>query len=214
MSLIRWLKGEEPSVIEKVIFMFQHSFDKGAYGEYLTEYIFGKNKLDGYGKILHNIYIPYKGKTSEIDILLVHEKGIFIFESKNYSGWIFGSDNQLNWTQMLNKNTKNKFYNPIKQNANHIKALSEYLKIDTILMKSYIVFSEHCELKKIPRDTEEYTILRRHHLLKALQKDIENKKVIFTHQEINIIIDSLNPLTNVSDEVKQMHINNIISKIK
>ena len=211
MSLIRWIKGEEPSIIEKIKFMIKHKFDTGAYGEYLTEYILGKNNLEGYGRTLHNIYIPYRGKTSEIDVLLIHEKGIFVFESKNYSGWIFGSLEQQQWTQMLNKQTKNRFYNPVKQNATHINALSKYLEFDKRIMKSYIVFSERCELKKVPNDTENYTILRRHHLLKELKKDIATRNVTFSTQDVDNIISNLLPLTNVSDEVKQEHINNIKS---
>ena len=46
-------------------------------------------------------HVPYQGRTSEIDLLMIHEKGIFVFESKNYSGWIFGSADQLHWTQSL-----------------------------------------------------------------------------------------------------------------
>lgn len=213
MSFFRWLKGEEPSIIKKINFMIRHKFDKGAYGEYLTEYLLRKRNLKGYGKTLHNIYIPYRGGTSEIDILLVHEKGIFVFESKNYSGWIYGSDNQVNWTQVLNRNAKNRFYNPIKQNATHVKALSKYLGIDSGLMKSYIVFSERCELKKVPHNTKEYTILQRHYLLKTIKKDIAKRKAIFTPQEVDIIIEKLTPLTKVSKKVKRAHVDNINAKI-
>ena len=209
MGLIRWLKGEEPSIVEKISFMAKHDFDKGAYGEYLTEYLFGNENIEGYSRTLHNIYVPYRGKTSEIDVLLIHEKGIFVFESKNYSGWIFGSDEQQQWTQMLNKQTKNRFYNPIKQNATHINALSQYLKIDKSAMKSFIVFSERCELKKVPDDTPEYTILQRHHLLRELRRDIQNRYVIFTSQDVDAITNMLIPLTNVSESTKQSHIDNI-----
>ena len=45
---------------------------------------------------------------------MIHEKGIFVFESKNYSGWIFGSADQLNWTQSLQNGEKHHFYNPIR----------------------------------------------------------------------------------------------------
>ena len=190
MSFINWLKGEEPSIIEKIVFMAQNDFDKGAYGEYLTEYLFGKENINGYSKTLHNIYVPYRGKTSEIDVLLVHEKGIFVFESKNYSGWIFGSAEQQQWTQMLNRQTKNRFYNPIRQNATHINALSQYLKIDKSIMKSFIVFSERCELKKIPNNTSEYMIIKRPYLLRELRKDIANRNVIFTPQDVNNIINA------------------------
>lgn len=48
------------------------------------------------------IFIARRGGTwYTIDLLMIHEKGIFVFESKNYSGWIFGSADQLNWTQSL-----------------------------------------------------------------------------------------------------------------
>lgn len=32
------------------------------------------------------------GSTIELDIVMIHETGIYVFESKNYSGWIFGSE--------------------------------------------------------------------------------------------------------------------------
>ncbi len=43
------------------------------------------------------------GGTTEIDLLLIHPKGLFVFESKNYSGWIFGNEVYQNWTQTLPK---------------------------------------------------------------------------------------------------------------
>ena len=209
MSLIKWLNGEEPSAIEKFGFMIQHNFNKGAYGEYLTEYLFKNHNLGGYYKSLHNVYIPYRGKTSEIDVLLIHEKGIFVFESKNYSGWIFGSAEQQYWTQMLNKQTKNKFYNPIKQNITHINALSQYLKMNKSTMKSFIVFSERCQLKKIPISTPEYTIIKRDYVLKELQREISIRKSIFTPTDVDKITQYIKPLTNATKEVRQTHIDNI-----
>ena len=68
--------------------------DIGTYGEKLTIFDLELLKVKGYnGNILHNLYIPYNnGKTSEIDILFITKKGIFVIESKNYSGWIYGSE--------------------------------------------------------------------------------------------------------------------------
>lgn len=180
MGLFKFIMGEEPSIFEKAAFMIKNGNDTGAYGEYLTEYMFGSARLQGYSKSLHNIYVPYRGKTSEIDVLLVHEKGLFVIESKNYSGWIFGSAEQQKWTQCLNKNTKEQFYNPIKQNRTHINALSQFLEIDKAKMKSFVVFSERCELKKVPENTNEYIITKRDDLLKSIRKEIENRNNIFT----------------------------------
>ena len=214
MGLIKYLIGEEPSIFEKLAFNIKHNGDVGAYGEYLTQYLFNSVRFKGYYKTLQNIYVPYKDSTSEIDVLVVHKKGIYVIESKNYSGWIFGSENQQQWTQMLNKNTKEKFYNPVKQNKTHIKALSEYLQIEPSKMKSYIVFSERCELKKVPENTDRYAITKRNYLLDLINKDIADKQDIFTNEEIEEIARKLEPLTNVSQEIKEKHIEDIEKKYK
>ena len=137
----------------------------GQYGEYLTEYALTHDNVSGDLVVLKNVYVPTGNKTTEIDMLMIHEKGIYVIESKNYSGWIFGDYNQLNWTQSFPNGEKHKFYNPIKQNRTHIKALAEYLGKSVSEFMSYIVFSERCTLKKVPPDTSGVIIVRRPHML-------------------------------------------------
>ena len=84
---------------------------------------------------------------------------------------------------MINQHTKERFYNPIKQNRTHINALSNYLKIEKNQMKSYIVFSERCELKKVPENTDEYIILKRNNLLSHIRKEIANLEFIYTKEQ-------------------------------
>lgn len=68
------------------------------------------------------------GKTAQIDHILINKKGIFVIETKNYSGNIYGNDNQLEWTQVLNYGrVKNKIYNPVKQNKTHVYYISKML---------------------------------------------------------------------------------------
>lgn len=209
MGLINFFLSEEPSIFEKVRFIIKNKGDTGVYGEYLTKYMFDSVRINGYHKELCNVYIPYKDGTSEIDILVIHEKGIFVLESKNYSGWIFGSENQKNWTQMLNKNTKKYFYNPIRQNRTHINALSEYLQIDKEKMKSIIVFSERCELKKVPEDTEEFIIIKRDKLVDVIKKETDNAESVFNKEEVEQIYNKLFLLTNASEITKKQHIEDI-----
>lgn len=63
----------------------------GRRGEKLTERELKLVKFFGRdGKVLRNVYVPKdNGETSEIDVLFITQKGIFVFESKNYSGWMF-----------------------------------------------------------------------------------------------------------------------------
>jgi Nuclease-related domain. len=130
------LRGEEPNPLEAIL----NYKNAGQFGEYLTEYALGKDNLPGYSRVISNVYLSYKGRTTEIDVVMVHEKGFYIFESKNYSGWIFGRADQQKWTQSLWNGEKHQFYNPIKQNATHCKAMGEFLGIDATKIFSYIVF--------------------------------------------------------------------------
>ena len=96
--------------------------------------------------MLTNVYIPKNdGTTTEIDLLMINKTGIYVFESKNYSGWIFGDEKSKNWTQTLKGGKKNKFFNPILQNRAHINALKKLVKdVDSNNFYSYIVFSDRC----------------------------------------------------------------------
>ena len=65
--------------------------DKGNYGEFLT--FIQLEKLNSSIKLLTNLYLPKSdGSTTEIDSLMLSETGLYVFESKNYSGWIFGDE--------------------------------------------------------------------------------------------------------------------------
>lgn len=148
--------------------LFDQIFDvewKGRYGEKLTERELKLVKLLGRDrKVLGNVYVPKgNGETSEINVLFITQKGIFVIESKNYSGWIFGDEKGAFWTAMLSNREKNKFYNPIKQNKTHIKWLGEYFDSDVPLF-SMIVFSEHCELKKITLVNDNIPVIKRDQL--------------------------------------------------
>lgn len=78
----------------------------------------------------NDLYIPKKdGTTAQIDHLIVSKYGLFVIETKNYKGWIFGDETSNEWTQVLYEK-KFKFFNPILQNKGHVKALAEYLEIN------------------------------------------------------------------------------------
>ena len=181
---------------------------KGIAGESIIQLLLNNPQL-GYRKIMKNIYVPYGNQTTEIDVLMIHETGIYVIESKNYSGWIFGSENQQQWTQMLNSYTKKRFYNPMWQNRTHIRALSNYINIDKSKIKSYIVFSDRCELKAIPPNTNECIITKIDLFLYEIYNDINNRKKILTVEEVNQIEEKLKTITNVSQEVKNKHIQDI-----
>jgi len=77
-------------------------------------------------RILNDLLLPSQGNsvTTQIDHVIVSNFGIFCIETKAYKGWIFGNANQDQWTQVIFK-FKKRFYNPLRQNYAHIKAVEE-----------------------------------------------------------------------------------------
>jgi len=94
----------------------------------------------------HDVIIPAKNGTTQIDHLLVSPYGVFIVETKNIKGWIFGSENQPKWTQSLYGNNFS-LQNPIRQTFRQKKILSEYLDLDESIIHTVIYFVGKCKLK-------------------------------------------------------------------
>jgi len=94
----------------------------------------------------HNIILPSKNGTAQIDHLLVSSYGLFIVETKNMKGWIFGSANQPSWTQAF-FNEKHSFRNPLNQTFRHKKVLSEFLALDESKIHTVVYFVGDCTFK-------------------------------------------------------------------
>ena len=183
--------------------------DKGNYGEFLTFAML--EKLQGDHKLLTNIYLPKKdGTTTEIDLLMIDKTGLYVFESKNYSGWIFGDEKSKMWTQSLKGGKKTKFYNPISQNKGHINALNQFLN-NTYKehVYSYIVFGERCELKKVTLTSNDVNVINRYGLLKSVKDAQQKIQAVLETENINEIYDKLKKCTLVDEATKQKHIADI-----
>jgi len=89
---------------------------------------------------LHNVTLPTPDGTTQIDHVFLSRYGIFVVETKNMSGWIFGSEHQAHWTQKLYKRTF-KFQNPLRQNYKHLKALEATLGVSPEHLHSVITFA-------------------------------------------------------------------------
>lgn len=180
-------------------------FDKGLNGEYsLYQYL---QSFESIGcKFLFNLYVPRdNGKTSEIDVIMFHPKGLFVIESKNYSGWIFGNESNKQWTQTLpvgrRRSHKEHFYNPIMQNATHIRAIRKHID-DTIPIYSVIAFSDNCTLKDVT--VTYYGELKKEIKLKL--SEINNYTI--TPELMDETYNKLSQYANVDDYTKFQHIYN------
>ena len=101
--------------------------------------------------VLNDLMLPDKdGSTTQVDHVVISRAGIFVIETKNYSGWIFGDVNWKEWTQCLRSysgSEKFRFQNPIRQNWRHIYVMAEALKLPQIFFKNVVVFGEEVTFK-------------------------------------------------------------------
>lgn len=196
---------------------FNVRYNTGRYGEYLT-YKHLKDFENQGAKFLFNIYIPKTNdETTEIDVLMISPKGLFVFESKNYSGWIFGSDNQKYWYQTLPSGRydshKEKFYNPVFQNNTHIKYLKSMIG-EQIPIHSIITFSDRCTLKNVKIKYSNVYVINRYQVYKLVSSIYNNNlENYLSDMQIDEIYNSLYPFTQVDDNIKQKHIDNIYNNI-
>lgn len=96
-------------------------------------------------RCLNDLLIRYKGHTLQIDHLVVSPHGVFIVETKNFRGKVYGSFGDRNWLQVLN-GKKRQFYSPVRQNYRHVEVISDICGIKTGKVQSVVVFVGRCEL--------------------------------------------------------------------
>ena len=163
--------------------------------------------------IFHDLMIKKNNnKFSQIDMVIPTKEGIIVFEVKEYSGWIFGSGNNTNWTQILAYGEKKyKFYNPIKQNNTHITELKKTLKqFQKIPFFSIIVFFGDCELKEINYIPYGTYIVKAQRIFEVLDLiKTENEPTSYTNKRE--VVDTLKKLVSLGENVEyqKKHIENI-----
>ena len=163
--------------------------------------------------IFHDLIIKKNNNEfSQIDLVLVTSEGIIVIEVKDYSGWIYGSGNNTNWTKVLSYGRKKyKFYNPIKQNKSHITELRKTLKqFEKIPFFSVIVFFCDCELKEINYVPKGTYLVKSHRVFEVLNLiKTENEPSEYTNKRE--VVDTLKQLVSLGENIdyQKQHIENI-----
>ncbi len=142
--------------------------------------------------LLNDIMLSTESGTTQIDHIVVSKYGVFIIETKNYIGWIYGSENSAQWTQNIYGH-KTTFMNPLRQNYAHTKAIESRLShYNNIPIISIIAFSGGCELKV--KTTKHVVYFR------------QVRKVIRTYKQEVLAPEDI-PV--ISELIKNSNINNV-----
>ncbi len=154
-------------------------------------------------RLFNDLTLPSFRGTTQVDHVLVSKYGIFVIETKNMAGWIFGGENQSHWTRVQNKH-KLSFQNPIRQNFKHVKAVEEWLGFRAIHLYNVITFVGTA----VPKTEMPANVLWN---IEALANFVKAKTiVVFNAKEIEAICDALsNPQIRTDDLKKHRHIQHL-----
>lgn len=102
----------------------------GVKGEEATSEIL--NHLPDDFTVIANLTISFEGNKSELDHIIIGPTGVFVIETKNLNGTIYGNEEEKDWEQhkigRKGGEYSKVFYSPIKQVNTHVFRLSSYLK--------------------------------------------------------------------------------------
>ena len=135
-----------------VAFLLKNRVVKGMLGEFMVNFIirstFNKHKY----RLLKNVTLKTEDGTTQIDHIIVSQYGIFVLETKNMKGWIFGKERDKLWTQQIFKK-KIKFQNPLLQNYKHTKTIADNFNIPQKNIQSIVIFVGDSTFKtKLPKN--------------------------------------------------------------
>jgi len=97
--------------------------------------------------LLNHVTLPLESGSTQIDHILISRFGVFVIETKDHGGWIFGSAHDRYWTKVYFGN-KYRFQNPLQQNVRHVRAtqaLLEFLPPDAV--RPMVVFTGNAKFK-------------------------------------------------------------------
>lgn len=113
--------------------------------------------------------------TTQIDHVVVSRYGIFVIETKNYRGEIYGNDDRQEWKQIIKTGVtfrkkwwktytyikNSEFYNPVRQSLGHVAQVRRNLAhISNVEIISIVVFSDQANLSGVNSS---------HHVINACQ---------------------------------------------
>ena len=152
-------------------------------------------------RVINNALIRIKSRSSQIDHVIISKYGVFVIETKNYKGWIFGHESSEYWTQTLYKN-KYKLRNPVSQCWGHIKTLKTALtEFSNIPYHPIVVFTGSAKLKKI---TSKIPVIKANKLKRCIKR--YSKEEYLSNDEVDQIYQKLLSLNSTDKVSRRMHI--------
>ncbi len=150
-----------------------------------------KGLPEGY-TVVRNAVIEHQGRRSELDLIVVGKTGVFVVETKNMKGHIYGDCSDNMWRKEKHRGNnvyKDEFYSPVKQVSTHVYRLAGYLRERgvRVFVEGAVYFaSEEAELH-LKGKTEGISVLALSQGEDVLVEHIINRKSVLAETEVRKI---------------------------
>lgn len=180
-------------------------------------------QLSGEYHILNDVVLPTEKGTTQVDHIVISRFGVFVIETKNYRGNIYGNDGQQQWTQVILTDvrykrkwyktytyvTKNKFYNPVKQVLGHLIELKRNLsEWKSIKLYPIVVFTGDVDISNVYSN---HSVVYDNELVSTI---LSHQTACLSDDEVYGVIDRLSDKNVRSIVDNKTHIQNIYSSRK
>lgn len=175
------------------------AFKQGDVGEILTSSAL-RSKCNM--EVVRNVYLPYDGHYTEIDMIGVSEVGIFVIENKNYNGVVIGDISDKYWSIDYRLNST-KLYNPVLQNNLHKAIVKNYLIQNGVVdlpIFSPVIFNDKALLKLTNTDKYVFTLTE----FVDAYNSVESRKL--SKSDISSIVELFRNLGNISIKMRTLHV--------
>lgn len=156
-------------------------------------------------RFITNLYIPHESDKgySEVDIVMIHETGVYCIECKNYTGSLIGDLSKDKIQQKYEGSKCFTIYNPTKQNNTHVFNVRRVLG-DKYFVHNCVIFAKDIHIPQV-RGNSAFFIGCISDLWMFLE-DVSSRKVILTNQDMIRIYNILNEYCNTNEKIRQNHI--------
>jgi len=192
-------------IVALIVFLIWIIPSKGTMGERRVARMLSKKLPEDY-VVVNDITIPCSLGTTQIDHIVFSTHGIFVIETKNYSGWITGADKAEYWQKNM-YGSKYRFRNPIKQNYAHVKALQTLLPLGDHCFHSIVTFANSASL----RNRHNAMVVNNRYLIETI---LQFSSIVIPQAELQKHIDTVLNSALVEKDMRKQHVRNVKSNVE
>lgn len=181
----------------------------GDYGEKRVSSYLGELPCEEY-QVFNDLLIRNGKYTTQIDHIIISRYGVFVLETKNIHGKVYGSENAEFWKQYLpdtgyrryGTTQEHELRNPIWQNDGHIKSLRRLVFGDDVPIHGIVVFPGDTDVNV----TANKPVLSRWELVSYI-KGFHN--VVMSAEQMNGFRRRLLEVISTDEADREHHLDNV-----